>query len=75
MNTFNTFVCSTLAMMMTFGFLMADEQLGGNKQAAPQKTNCHCPNCECTPEAHCGCYSDQGCHCGKEGGCQRRIQS
>lgn len=29
-----------------------------------QPPGCHCPDCVCTPEAHCGCYaSDVGCKC------------
>lgn len=40
--------------------------------AEPVKRNCHCKNCQCTPDAHCGCYSDEGCHCAKgQGGCGR----
>lgn len=31
--------------------------------AVPQKANCPCKNCACTPEKHCGCYSNEGCHC------------
>jgi hypothetical protein len=29
-------------------------------ESAPK--SCHCKNCQCTPEKHCGCYSEAGCH-------------
>lgn len=32
--------------------------------AAPP--NCHCVDCQCTEENHCGCYSEEGCKCSKE---------
>jgi len=29
-------------------------------ESAP--TSCHCKDCKCTSEKHCGCYSEAGCH-------------
>jgi len=30
------------------------------------KENCHCENCKCTAEHHCGCMSSGGCTCTDE---------
>lgn len=36
--------------------------------AQEQPKSCHCKNCKCTPQSHCGCYSDKGCSCAE--GCE-----
>ena len=48
------------------------------QEQSPPRRVCHCKDCRCTFESHCGCYSDQGCHCGgangsccADGGCHR----
>lgn len=30
--------------------------------AEPERS-CHCQNCRCTQETHCGCFSKSGCKC------------
>lgn len=34
---------------------------GSHLAADPVKKGCHCTDCSCTPEAHCGCFSEAGC--------------
>lgn len=52
-------------MLVAFSFLAAE----------PQKPlNCHCKNCKCTPENHCGCYSKSGCPCKCGEHCECPVQ-
>lgn len=48
------------ALILGVGILLNGASLFANPPAG-----CHCKNCACTLEQHCGCYSEEGCHCGK----------
>lgn len=50
-------------MKMLLSLLLSSLITVSSLVAEPAMRNCHCLNCKCTPEKHCGCYSDQGCHC------------
>ncbi|CDZ81818.1 hypothetical protein BN1013_02354 [Candidatus Rubidus massiliensis] len=52
-------------MKTLFGFLGASLMAVSFLSAAPNMSSCHCQNCNCTQERHCGCFS-RGCQCSSQ---------